>query len=199
MAAPSWGACGSRRPRSRSSCLPRIARDDLLHGIVVPLAEERDIDTLRQIGVLLERENQPSITKNLQLPAELALLRGLPEVEQLTFAGEQTVAQTRTAIPAGTAVPPASPGPPRPGHGPREQSALPVIELRHELPADQRGCPACGGTLTELGGQWETAERITRVKATHHIEHHARHVRQKDRCACNGAVGTAAAPPTRPA
>jgi transposase len=47
---------------------------------------------------------------------------------------------------------------------------LPIIEVRHELPPDQRGCPACGGTLTELLGQCETAERITTVKATYHVE-----------------------------
>jgi transposase len=160
---------------------------------VVPLAEERDVDTLRQISLLLERENQRLITKNLQLTAELARLRGLPEVAQLTFAAEQTLQQTRAAILDRAAVPsPSTPRPPRPGHGPREQPALPVIEVRHELPVDQRGCPACGGTLTELVGQSETAERITTVKATYHVEHHAR---QKYRCACNGAVVTAPAPP----
>jgi len=151
--------------------LRRIARDDLLRGIVVPLAEERDVDTLRQISLLLERENQRLIAKNLQLTAELARLRGLSEVEQLTFAVERTLQQTRATIldgVASTAAPPPS-RLPRPGHG-----------------------PACGGTLTELVGQCETAERITTVKATYHIEYHAR---QKYRCACNGAVVTAPAPP----
>ena len=160
---------------------------------MVPLAEERDVDTLRQISRLLERENQRLIAKNLQLTAELARLRGLPEVAQLTLAVEQTLQQTRTAILDGpSAAGPPTARPPRPGHGPREQPALPVVEVRHELPPDQRGCPACGGTLTELAGQCETAERITTVKATYHIEHHAR---QKYRCACNGAVVTAPAPP----
>jgi transposase len=175
--------------------LPRIARDDLLCGNVVPLAGERDVDTLRQISRLLERENQRLITQNLQLTTELARLRGLPEVAQLTFAIEQTLHQTRAAILGGApaAPAPAIPRPPRPGHGPREQPALPVIEVRHELAPDQRGCPACGGTLTELAGQYETAERITTVKATYHVQHHAR---QKYRCACNGAVVTAPAPPT---
>ena len=165
-----------------------------MRGIVVPLTEERDVETLRQISLLLERENQRLITKNLQLTAELARLRGLPEVAQLTFAVEQTLQQTRAAILDGAAATPSSPPrPARPGHGPREQPALPIVEVRHELPADQRGCPACGGTLTELVGQCETAERITTVKATYHVEHHAR---QKYRCACNGAVVTAPAPPT---
>jgi transposase len=166
-----------------------------MRGSVVPLTDERDVETLRQISLLLERENQRLITQNVQLTAELARLRGLPEVAQLTFEVEQRLQQTRTAILDGAAplARPITPRPPRPGHGPREQPALPVIEVRHELPADQRACPACGGTLTELVGQWETAERITTVKATYHVEHHAR---QKYRCACNGAVVTAPAPPT---
>jgi hypothetical protein len=120
-----------------------------MRGIVVPLAEERDVDTLRQISLLLERENQRLITKNLQLTAELARLRGLPEVAQLTFAVEQTLQQTRTAIlERAASSPAATPRPPRPGHGPREQPELPIVEVRHELSADQRECPACGGTLT---------------------------------------------------
>jgi transposase len=162
---------------------------------VVPLAEERDVDTLRQISQLLERENQRLIAKNVELTAELARLRGLPEVTQLTFAVEQRLQQTRAAILDGPPAVPSShaPRPPRPGHGPRAQPALPVIEVRHELPPDQRACPACGGTLTELAGQCETAERITTVKATYHVE---RHARQKYRCACNGAVVTAPAPHT---
>ena len=41
-----------------------------MRGIVVPLSKERDIETLRQISLLLERENQRLITKNLQLTAE---------------------------------------------------------------------------------------------------------------------------------
>lgn len=89
MAAPSWAVCHPRRLRSRSFRLPRIAGDDLLHGIVVSLAE-RDVDTLRQISLLLERENQRLIAKNPQLNAELARLRGLPDVAQLKFAAEQT-------------------------------------------------------------------------------------------------------------
>ena len=95
-----------------------------MRGIVVPLTEERDVDTLRQISLLLERENQRLITKNLQLTAELARLRGLPEVAQLTFAVEQTLQQTRTAILERAAPSPAAPPRlPRPGHGPREQPA----------------------------------------------------------------------------
>ena len=98
-----------QRPRGPDAAHPAAAdavfaclgspADDLLPGIVVPLAEERDVDTLRQISLLLERENQRLITKNLQLTAELARLRGLPEVAQLTFVVEQTLQQTRDGDP----------------------------------------------------------------------------------------------------
>ncbi|MGB7219264.1 MAG: hypothetical protein WBD07_10695 [Vicinamibacterales bacterium] len=53
------------------------------------MAEERDVNTLRQINPVLKRENQRLVTKDLLLTAELARLRGLPEVTQLTFPVEQ--------------------------------------------------------------------------------------------------------------
>jgi transposase len=62
------------------------------------------------------------------------------------------------------------------------------VNIRHELLPQDRQCPACGGALTEMTGQAETSERITTVKLTYQVEHH---VRQKYRCACNGAVVTA--------
>jgi transposase len=162
---------------------------------VVKLSEEHDVDTLRQISLLLDRENQRLIAKNLQLTAELARLRGIPEVQQLTFTVQHDLHQARTQIfqrqdgePAASA---RAPRRPQPGHGPREQPTLPIAEIRHELPADQRQCPACGGELTEMTGQAETSDRITSIKLTYQVE---QHVRQKYRCACNGAVVTAPGP-----
>jgi hypothetical protein len=116
---------------------------------VVKLSEEHDVDTLRQISLLLDRENQRLITKNLELTAELARLRGIPDVEQLTFSIQHDLQQTRTQIfqrPVG--VPAPSARRPQPGHGPREHPTLPIVGIRHALPADQRQCPACGGELT---------------------------------------------------
>jgi hypothetical protein len=40
-------------------------------------------------------------------------------------------------------------------------------------------------------GQAETSDRITTVKLSYQVEHH---LRQKYRCACNGAVVTAPGP-----
>jgi transposase len=161
---------------------------------MIDLTQERDVETLRQISLLLERENQRLITKTLQLTAELARVRGLPDPEQLALAElralEQRRAQLLAAVPDATAT--AKPSrPPRPGHGPRAQPTLPAVEIHHELPPDQRACPACGGDLTEMTGQTEDSDRITMVKLTYQVEHH---VRQKYRCACNGAVVTAPGP-----
>jgi transposase len=166
-----------------------------MRDCMVPLTDERDLETLRQISLLLDRENQRLITKNLQLTAELARLRGLPNSEQLAFAALQDLQQARARVfdrpGAGSDTAPAPTRPSRLGHGPRHQPALPVVEIRHELPEAQRDCPACGGQLAEMAGQADTSDRITTVHLTYQVEHH---IRQKYRCACNGAVVTAPGP-----
>src|SRR5713226_4979387 len=108
---------------------------------MVELSQERDLETLRQISLLLDRENQRLITKTLELTAEIARLRGLPNPEQLQLAVLQDLEQRRAralqqpAAPTSAAPRPRSPAP---GHGPRSQPTLPVIEIRHELPLDGR-------------------------------------------------------------
>jgi transposase len=160
---------------------------------MVELTKEHDLETLRQISLLLDRENQRLITKTLELTAEVARLRGVAEPAQLQLAVLQELEQRRAALfhRDARASSDSSVRPPRPGHGPRPQPALPVVEIRHELPADDRPCPACGGELMEMAGQVDTSERITTVKLTYHVE---QHVRQKYRCRCNGAVVTAPGP-----
>lgn len=161
---------------------------------MIDLTQERDVDTLRQISLLLERENQRLITKTLQLTAELARVRGLPNPEQLALDELRALEQRRAQVLAPVADAPAAARPSqpsRPGHGPRLQPALPVVEIRHELSPGQRACPACGGELTEMTGQTEDSDRVTTIKLTYQIEHH---IRQKYRCACNGAVVTASGP-----
>lgn len=163
---------------------------------MVKLAAEQNVDTLRQISLLLDRENQRLMATNIELRAELARLRGLPDVEQFAFTVERQLQETRTRIFQRDAAdtPQDTPRPTRPpqvGHGPREQPTLPIVEMRHELAGDERQCPACGGALIEMAGQYETSARITTVKVTYQVEHHHR---QKYRCACNGAVVTAPGP-----
>jgi transposase len=163
---------------------------------MVELTKERDLETLRQISLLLERENQ-RLTKTLELTAEVARLRGVADPAQLQLAVLRELEQRRAQVfqqpDAGAARDTSAPPkrPPQPGHRPRPQPTLPVVTIRHELPADDRQCPACGGTLTEMTGQTEDSARITTVKLTYQVEHH---LRQKYRCACNGAVVTAPGP-----
>lgn len=162
---------------------------------MVQLKDERDVHTLRQISLLLDRKNQRLIDKLRRVTAELARVRGVPNAEQLELALLQELQHAREQIFRRDARRPERPSAPRPrhpGHGPRAQATLPTTEIRHELPPDQRTCPACSGTLSEMTGQAETSERITTVKLTYQVEHH---VRQKYRCGCNGAVVTAPAPP----
>jgi transposase len=164
---------------------------------MVELNKEHDLETLRQISLLLDRENQRLITKTLELTAEVARLRGVPDPEQLQLAVLKELEQQRRQVfcratkraSSATATTPTRP--PQPGHGPRPQPTLPVVEIRHDLAPQDRQCPACGGELMEMTSQVETSERITTVKLTYQVEHH---VRQKYRCCCNGAVVTAPGP-----
>ena len=160
---------------------------------MVELTKEHDLETLRQISLLLDRENQRLITKTLELTAEVARLRGVSDPEQLQLAVLKELEQRRAQVfqhdHAASGASPSTTRPPQPGHGPRPQPTLPVVEIRHELP--DRQCPACGGELMEMSGQAEISERLTTVKLTYQVEHH---IRQKYRCRCNGAVVTAPGP-----
>ena len=164
------------------------------------LDEIHDADTLRQVAVLLERENQRLHDRLQQLTTELAHVRGedaaaaqihleflrelLAQRERALF-GDSSEKRPRLATPAETA-----PAPPR-GHGPTAQPTLPRIETRHTLPEQDQTCPQCGGTLMELKGQTEDAEEITVVERRFVL---VLHRRQKYRCRCNGCVATAPGP-----
>ena len=121
-------------------------------------------------------------------------LRGVADPAQLHLAVLQELEQRRAQVfhrdaSSSTAAP--AKRPPQPGHGPCPQPTLPVVDIRRELAADHRQCPACDGELMEMAGQVETSERITTVKLTYRVEHH---LRQKYRCRYNGAVVTAPGP-----
>jgi transposase len=88
--------------------------------------------------------------------------------------------------------PPPPPPSPRRGHGPTAQPRLPIVETIHELDDADRTCPQCGGTLKEMTGQTEDSEEITVVERQYVL---VKHQRKKYRCACNGCVDTAPAPP----
>jgi transposase len=168
---------------------------------VLRIEEISDADTLRQVAVLLERENERLHDRLQHLAGELARLQGLDTSAaqvHLTFLKELLAQRERAlfgessekrrpaeATPAATA-----PAPPT-GHGPKPQPSLPLVDTVHTLPETDRVCPQCGGTLTELIGQTEDAEEITVVERQFVL---VRHRRQKYRCRCNGCVATAPGP-----
>ena len=165
------------------------------------IEEIHDADVLRQVAVLLERENQRLHNRLEQVAAELAQLRGqdAPAAQvQLEFLKELLAQRERALFGDSSEKRPRSDSETAPaclaasrGHGPKAQPTLPYVEQRHTLPKAERTCPQCGGTLTELTGQTENAEEITVVERQFVL---VRHRRQKYRCRCNGWVATAPGP-----
>src|SRR3990167_3173335 len=156
---------------------------------------------LRQLAVLLERENEKLHAKVQALAHELARLRGADTSaaeHQLAFLKE-LLAQREQALFGPSSEqrprrPDAEPAPvpiPRRGHGPTVQPELPRVEVLHVLDAADQTCPQCGGTLRPMAGQTEDAEEITVVERHFTL---VTHKRQKYRCACNGCVDTAPGP-----
>jgi transposase len=168
---------------------------------VLQLDDIRDPAMLRQVAVLLERENEKLHAKIRTLLAELAQLRGEPAVtaqRELEFLKELLAQRERALFSASSerrprpqADDPAAPPAPRRGHGPTAQPRLPTIEVVHELAEADRTCPQCGGTLKEMKGQTEDAEEVDVVERRFVV---VKHERKKYRCACNGCIATAPGP-----
>jgi len=159
------------------------------------------MEVLRQVAVLLDRENRHLHERLQKLAAEIDHLKGqdattiqrelealkelLAQRERVIF-GDQSEKRPRSDADA------AAPGPtPRRGHGPRVQPTLPVLDIIHELDEADQICPQCGGQLVEMDGQTEDSEEVTVVERRFAI---LKHQRKKYRCACNGCVDTAPGP-----
>jgi len=168
---------------------------------VLRLDAIRDPEMLRQVAVLLERENDKLHAKLHTLTAELARLRGdaRPAAElELEFLKELLAQRERALFGASSeqrpwpaTPPPSAPPVPRRGHGPTAQPTLPMVDVVHELAAADLTCPQCGGTLREMAEQTEDADEITVVERRFVL---LKHRRKKYRCACNGCVDTAPGP-----
>ena len=113
---------------------------------MVELTKEHDLETLRQISLLLDRENQRLITKTLELTAEVARLRGVSDPTQLQLAVLQELEQRRAQVfhrdaSASSSESAARPQRPlHPGHGPRSQPTLPVVSRRVTSRRVRIGC-----------------------------------------------------------
>lgn len=160
------------------------------------LDRETNVDVLRQAALLLERENEKLIQKNLALSREVLALKGEPQMElqlkleelerQLALRNQKLFGDSSERRPV--SAPSEEPAKPRTGHGPRAQPALPLKEEVHELDAADKVCPKCGGELTEWAGQFETSEEVDSLRRSFFVR---KHLRKKYRCGCGGCVETA--------
>jgi transposase len=169
---------------------------------MVALANMTNPEMLREAALLLERENQKLIEKNLELTREILRMKGAtPEELQLKLAelerqlknankarfGRSTEKHTRkkttsTEEDAELA---------QTGHGPTPQPGLAFEEEIHLLDDADKMCPQCGGALAEWEGQFEESELIDVVERTWVVR---KVKRQKYRCGCQACIETALGP-----
>ena len=149
----------------------------------------KDPDKLRRVAVLLDREVDRLQQQVRDLVFENARLRG-ETLAQVDFSFPSQALQSALQEEEVEAAP-RPPRPAQPGHGPRPQQQLPVVETVHELPVAERTCSVCSGCLEPMVGQYEDSEEITVTERSYTLQVHRR---QKYRCRCNGNVTTAPGP-----
>lgn len=164
-----------------------------------------DHDTLRQAAILLDRENQRLHDKVCDLSLRIAQLEGrdasaaqlqLEFLKELLASREKALfgdkSERRPHRDADGSTADSGEKTKARGHGPKSQPSLPIVEREHALDEADRACPKCGGALAEIAGQTEDSEEITSIERSFVL---VKHRRKKYRCACNGCIETALAPP----
>jgi len=168
--------------------------------VVSTVEKLNDPALVKQAALLLEQENVRLHARLQELTAEIAKLKGNDGHKQLQLeivrlqeqmatlrqdmfgaSSEKRKAKNEAAMPR----------PQRNGHGPRQQTELPIEEHAHELPEVDRLCPDCGATLAEWEGQTEDSEEITVVERHFVVR---KHRRKKYRCKHGCAPVTAPGP-----
>jgi transposase len=168
---------------------------------MVRLQDEQNLETLRQISILLDNENKRLTERIQKLTLEIARLHGFDDKQraQLELSLLQELEKVRENLflldknkSEGVDANEAKKKNPPKGHGPRAQPNLPCIELPpFELADDDKDCKVCGLRVDEMAGQFEESEIVTVV----HREFRVERVRQqKYRCRCNANVVTAPGP-----
>ena len=164
------------------------------------LEEISDVKTLQQVASHLEKTTIRQSKKIARLRAENARLKGEhadPQMElqllkeQLASMQREIFSESSERTPREMKPSDNEPTQPRRGHGPKSQPNLPVEEVKHTLEEEDRTCPICGETLTEMGDQAEESEEVTVVGVEYKV---LKHRRQKYRCQCNEQVMTAPGP-----
>lgn len=169
---------------------------------MLQIEQVQDIETLRQMALMLDQEVKTLMDRVKKLTVEVSLLKGEDAAkaqQELAFLQQLLDQRNRTLFGDSTEKRPrpaaeeiSKERTPQRGHGPRAQPDLPIVEQVHELDEADRICTACGLTLKEMGDQSEESEEVTVVERRFVLVHHKR---KKYRCTCNGCVETAPAPP----
>ncbi len=165
-----------------------------------PIEDLTDASVLKQVALLLEKENDRLFQRLDLALRENAELKGVAVQDTLALDLDKLKGQLENLrkLQFGTSSERREKDKPerekkeQTGHGPTAQPDLPLRDETHILPFSELDCGACGGKLAEWPGQSEDAEEITVVER--HFEL-VRHKRQKYRCQCNAQVLTAPAPP----
>jgi transposase len=158
----------------------------------VDLRRENDVEQLRRIALAQQVQIEQLLRMLSAKCEELQALKGSPEELQQTLAllNELTAkAQKQTPeVKSGKAR-----GKPKPrtDFGPTEQPNLPIDEKVFLLDEPDRVCPACGGGLEPMAGQFEDSELIDFVEISYRL---LKVRQQKYVCRCGGCVETAPGP-----
>jgi len=166
---------------------------------VIAIDSEQRVDVLRQVALLLQKENERLHERLGCLTRELAAAKGVgTEALQLELDNLRELLARRNQEIFGVSsekrkhVCSDQKEEPKPsGHGRTAQKRLDVLEEVHVLDEADRPCPSCGGRLAEMNDQFEESEEITIVERSFLLK---KHRRQKYRCQCNGHVETAPGP-----
>lgn len=162
-----------------------------------------DLETAKQVAILLEKENERLHKRLVELTRQIAELRGESAAEQLQLEisklqeqmsklqkelfGRSSEKRSKDSKGRGVEQQKAS----QRGHGANRQLQLEIKPCKHELDEALRVCELCGGQLREWEGQTEDSEEITVVERRFMMYQHKR---QKYICSCGAAPVTAPGP-----
>jgi transposase len=159
---------------------------------VIAIESEKRVDVLRQVALLLQKENERLHERLQTLTRELAAAKGvgtealqleIENLRELLLRRNQEIfgasSEKRKHAGSDETKPPKSAS----GHGRTAQKRLDVLEEVHALDEADRACPCCGGHLAEMKDQFEESEEITIVERSFLMK---KHRRQKYRCQCKG-------------
>jgi len=168
---------------------------------VLRLDTINDVERLREALRLMESENKRLVEKIVELSRQLMELKGedasalqlrLEELErQLHLRNQALFGKSSEKRPSPERKEPSATPEAQRGHGRREQPALPLLEVVHDVDEADKTCHQCGGALEEWKGQTEDSEEVDVLERRFVLK---RHKRKKYRCRCGGCVETAPAP-----